>query len=124
VTEKLQSVEATTQQTLANLAAQPKIEESKVEEDEEEDQKVPGGLKNALDEINAKNLQLMSQITLQDQKLKAFSDAMSSVKALPILEFDENKLKTLVCDTFKENKRTLMKRGATQIKELMGKNLE
>ena len=66
----------------------------------------------------------MSQLTLQDQKLKAFADAMSSVKALPILEFDESKLKTLVCDTFKENKRTLMKRGATQIKELMGKNLE
>jgi hypothetical protein len=56
VTEKLQSVEATTQQTLANLAAQPKIEESNDDEDEEEDQKVPGGLKNALDEINAKNL--------------------------------------------------------------------
>ena len=55
MTEKLQSVEATTQQTLANLAALPKIEESN-DEEEEEDQKVPGGLKNALDEINAKNL--------------------------------------------------------------------
>jgi DNA-binding ferritin-like protein len=55
VAEKIQSVEATTQQTLANLAAQPKIEESN-DEDEEEDQKVSGGLKNALDEINARNL--------------------------------------------------------------------
>ena len=56
--------------------------------------------------------------------MKAFADAMNSVKALPILEFDTDKLKTLVCDTFKENKRSLMKRGATQIKELMAKNLE
>jgi hypothetical protein len=99
VAEKIQSVEATTQQTLANLAAQPKIEESN-DEDEEEDQKVPGGLKNALDEINARNISLMSQLTLQDQKLKAFADAMTTVKALPILEFDKEKLKTLVCDTF------------------------
>ena len=55
VAEKIQSVEATTQQTLAKIAAQPKIDESN-DEDEEEDQKVPGGLKNALDEINARNL--------------------------------------------------------------------
>jgi hypothetical protein len=42
----------------------------------------------------------------------------------PILEFDESKLKDLVCNTFRANKRTLMRRGATQIRELMAKNLE
>ena len=35
VTEKIQLVEATTQQTLANLAAQAKIEESNDEEEDE-----------------------------------------------------------------------------------------
>ena len=49
---------------------------------------------------------------------------MTTVKALPILEFDAEKFKKLVCDTFKENKRSLMKRGATLVKELMAKNLE
>ena len=66
----------------------------------------------------------MSQLTLQDQKLKAFAEAMTTMKALPILEFDAEKFKKLVCDTFKENKRSLMKRGATLVKELMAKNLE
>jgi len=49
---------------------------------------------------------------------------LSTVKTRPILTFDEDKLKNLVCDTFKANKRLLMKRGATQIRDLMAKNLE
>jgi len=51
-------------------------------------------------------------------------ETLSKVSSRPILAFDEDKLKTLVCDTFKANKRTLMKRGATQIRDLMAKNLE
>ena len=62
VTEKLASVETATQQTFASILNPPKMEVK--EDEEEEDQKVPGGLKNALEEISGKNLILTTQLAL------------------------------------------------------------
>ena len=60
MTLKLQTVETNTQATLATLTYKaPVIDESHDEEEEEE--KVPGGIKNAIDEISAKAFQTMAQ---------------------------------------------------------------
>jgi hypothetical protein len=56
--------------------------------------------------------------------VRTLEEALSKVSTRPILAFDEEKLKALVCDTFKANKRSLMKRGATQTRELIAKRLE
>jgi len=37
------------------------------------------------------------------------------------MNFDESKLKEFVCQTFSQNKRTLFKRGSTQIREALAK---
>lgn len=84
-----------------------------MEVDEDEDEKVPGGLKSALEDLQSKNMSLMAQLTLQDGKLKALEEILGNFTARPILEYDEAKLKELVCDTFRANKRGLMRRGAT-----------
>jgi len=46
-------VETNTKETLSSLIAPPKVEEH-----DDEDEEVPGGLKNTLDEMNAKNFAL------------------------------------------------------------------
>ena len=47
-------METNTKETLSSLIAPPKVEEH----DEEDEEVVPGGLKNTLDEMNAKNFAL------------------------------------------------------------------
>jgi hypothetical protein len=69
-------------------------------------------------------MSLNIQLTLQDNKLKALEETLGNFTSRPILDFDVTKLKDLVCDTFRANKRSLMRRGATQVRELIAKKLE
>jgi len=48
------------------------------------------------------------------RKIKALEERCLRVEVLPVLAFDEQRLKELICTTFLDNKKHLMKKGVGQ----------
>jgi len=64
--------------------------------------------------IVTKNPDYELQMAESARKIKALEERCLRVEVLPVLAFDEQRLKELICTTFLDNKKHLMKKGVAE----------
>lgn len=73
--------------------------------------------------MNAQTRMQDERMQKESERVRLLEESLAELSKRPIMAFDETGLKELVCATVIDNKRGLLKRGSTQVRELMAKAL-
>jgi hypothetical protein len=70
-------------------------------------------IKKFMEGMTMSNPDYERQLEEQEAKMQLMEKRMEQLMAQPILAFDEQRIREVVCQTFSDNKRSLLKRGST-----------